>query len=680
MTPATNSSDDCLGTTAPAQTDGQFTDPFGVIAHLDKTSVNIVGIISTLFPNDAFTVDPRAVARTLYGNLYNSGTRTWPSFPSPSLHSDAVAFARGITCLLNAVARQCRLAYATHSAPLLGTKRRWIISESSRLLSNGEEVQSVGVVLVDTDSDDVQWSDVLCDIQVASHADDMPHALQRLSSGAATVFATQEDRLYHIGVVFAGDTLQLAYFDRAGRVLSGTYHVHSNPKLLVRIVMGLSLLDKSYGGKDTSIITRDARRFVTVAGVEYEIMNTVSLNRRMVSRGTICWHCRRSDSEEDFVIKHTWANKQLHTTEGEFLAKAAGIDGVAELVCEEVVLRRDGSPQDTLWLREVLQGSERLAFVGHCPMLELRRLVMRPYARSLEEFASKDELLVVFIDTIEAHLELYEQREILHCDISDNNILLRRSRAMSHRLGLLVDLDCATFVSGLEGVAPMGRKRGTLPFMAYELLLPTHCVSQGPWHDLESFLYVLMFICTNYSGPSNTPREGFDLDKSPMAQFRKFLDASLVCELRSVITRTPDGTKADHIVVLDVLKDFRDERARARGHAATAAGRKDESPSPGSDRSGKRKRPLEDEPSGDDIVEDTKSSLPSSPSHSSNGSGGASESSEGSLAHSQESSEGSRSDRAEGCIAGKGGESVAPPMARPAKRRRFDWLLSFLPL
>ncbi|KAL1745174.1 hypothetical protein HDZ31DRAFT_14340, partial [Schizophyllum fasciatum] len=564
------------------------------VAHLEKTSVNIVGIISALLPNDAFAVDPRAVARTLYGNLYNSGTRTWPSFPSPSLHSDAVAFARGITCLLNAVARQCRLAYATHSAPLLGTKRRWIVSESSRLLANGEEVQSVGVVLVDTDSDDVQWRDVLCDIQVASHTDHMPEALQRLSAGAANVFAAQEDRLYHIGIAFAGDTLQLAYFDRAGRVLSGTYHVHANPKLLVRIVMGLTLLDKSYGGKDTSIITRDARRFVTVAGVEYEIMNTVSLNRRMVSRGTICWHCRRPDSEEDFVIKHTWANKKRRTTEGEFLAEAADIDGVAELVCEEVVRRRDGSPQDTLWLREVLQGSERLAFVGHCPMLELRRLVMRPYARPLEEFASKDELLVVLTDTIEAHLELYEQHDILHCDISDNNVMLRRSRGSSQRLGLLVDFDCATFVRGLERVGPMGRKLGTLPFMACDLLYPTLCVAHGPWHDLESFLYVLMFICANYSGPSNTPRKDFDIDKSPMGpfiigdvyykaqvmcdyddtEFRAFLDAvfdpyfddlkDLVCDLRNVITHTPPGLKSNHFAVLNVLERHRDRREQER--------------------------------------------------------------------------------------------------------------------
>ena len=52
--------------------------------------------------------------------------------------------------------------------------------------------------------------------------------------------------------------------------------------------------------------------------------------------------------------------------------------------------------------------------------------------------------------------------------------------------------------------------------MAIEVLRYPAFTERAPWHDLESFLYVLIILCASYSGPSNEPRRGFDVHNSPL--------------------------------------------------------------------------------------------------------------------------------------------------------------------
>ncbi|TRM56468.1 hypothetical protein BD626DRAFT_413928 [Schizophyllum amplum] len=563
------------------------------VAGIEEASVEICGIVSVLFPDTAFPMPPPVVVGALEDILYSIKDKKWLKYTSPCPHFDGQSQARVLARYLNEVTRCCRLGYGGLRHPVPNVLRQWIAVDSQRTCSTGDAVQAAGVVLADAGSNAIEWADVLCDVQLVSTPDLMPEALQRLSSGAANTFATQEDRLFHIGLAFAGDTVQLACYDRAGRVLSAAHNIHDNPVIFARMVMGLTLLDKSYGGKDISILTRDGRRFVFVGGLEYEIVETLSINKDIRGRGTTCWRCRRTDSDQDFVIKNAWADKRRALTEGDFLNITASLDGVGKLVCGETVLRPDGQPHTTTVLRDALKGpSERCAILSQIPQLELRRLVLRPYARPLEEFISKDELLSVFRDAIQAHWDLYELKDVLHCDISHDNIMLYEHPGSSLRRGLLVDLHSAVLVDRKHRVGPIGHMTGTLPFMACDIVQYSERVAHGPWHDLESFLYVLMIICATYSGPSNTPREDFDLSDSPMSawrtgdgdrkalivyeyddsQFRTFLDSvfdpyfddleDLVCELRTVILHNQDR-KVTHRDVLAVL----DRHIRARRSA-----------------------------------------------------------------------------------------------------------------
>ncbi|KAL1740900.1 kinase-like domain-containing protein [Schizophyllum fasciatum] len=575
-------------TSYPAAALPTRTEPYVLRTHADKDSIAGIDDSSitiryvdtdALFPNDAFPVAPPELIVRLDEIMYSVKNHRWLlKYPRTDLGPGPAELA--MANFLNRLSRVCWAGYANLGKPVPDTPRQWVPTESARVLRDGSVVRVPGLALADYNVE-VRWGDVLFDVQMVASPDDMDHAIDRLSTGASNVFGSQ-DRLFHLGMAIAGDTFQLAYFDRAGRILSGIYNVHTDCYSFARIIMGITLLDKAFGGKDTSIALRNGRRFVASDGMEYEILETISRSKSVLGRGTTCWRCRHPGSDEDFVIKNTWADMERRHTEGEILKKAQHIEAIPRLVREETVAGADLRPCRTAPLRDLLTGPDRWAVLARIPKLEFRRLVMQPYARPLEEFSSKEEFLGAFRDTIAAHQELYERYDVVHCDISDNNIMLRARNGSLRRGGLLIDFDCA-IPSGSYVVYDAGNLlfiQGTLPFMACDLLQYPRGIRIGPWHDLESFLHVLMYMCASYSGPSNTPRENFNLRESPMGpwlegdgaykikvmyhydadEFRAFLDCifdpyfddfkDLVCELRTIIMKCDPDDMVDYEEVL----------------------------------------------------------------------------------------------------------------------------------
>lgn len=117
-------------------------------------------------------------------------------------------------------------------------------------------------------------------------------------------------------------------------------------------------------------------------------------------------------------------------------------------------------------------------------------LAISPAGRALDSFATMSELLNALRDAIKAHRSLYMVGKILHRDISVNNIIITDPDCANGFSGLLIDLDLAKQVgSGRSGAR---HQTGTVEFMAIEVL---HKVAHTFRHDLESFLYVLLWIC-----------------------------------------------------------------------------------------------------------------------------------------------------------------------------------------
>ena len=119
-----------------------------------------------------------------------------------------------------------------------------------------------------------------------------------------------------------------------------------------------------------------------------------------------------------------------------------------------------------------------------------RCLVISPAGRAIRDFRSISELLEALRDAIKAHRSLYTAGKILHRGISENNIIITDPKEADGFTGMLIDVDLAKEV----GTGPSGARHrtGKMEFMAIEVLLG---FSHTYRHDLESFFYILLWIC-----------------------------------------------------------------------------------------------------------------------------------------------------------------------------------------
>ncbi|KAI5890767.1 uncharacterized protein SCHCODRAFT_02508764 [Schizophyllum commune H4-8] len=487
--------------------------------NLERTALrDVPNFFHVLTPPTLFPSPPSLIFRDMPLKYFDKKTRRWTGYPDPSRVYPDGERERLVAAFLNGIHDHCREALAEKGMPLRVEERRWLPTRTLPAQSNGDRVSMFGAVLVESNSD-VEWSNVLCDVQVASGEDPLPDAVRRLSTTAAYVFATQDDCLYYVGLAFAGDAFAVVMHDRAGRVQCETRHVHRHGHLLVRMVVALTLLDSIRLGRDPAILTRpDGTRLLFVNGIEYEIVERLFISNHLRGRGTVCWRCRKQGSDDDYVIKSTWVDIRREETEITFLEQAQGVDGIPTLVDHEVVVDAEGKARSTDLFRATLRRPSRQEELRDIDVLHLHRLVMQPFAIPLADFSSKEELLSAIRDAVAAHLVLFAERGILHNDISEYNVMLRAQPQGRLRRGLLIDLDSATDIHGPQRTSAAGQHLGTLPFMSFTLLLCPN-VPHWPIHDLESFLYVLMWICTSYAGPMSDRQPGFDPYQFPMGQW-----------------------------------------------------------------------------------------------------------------------------------------------------------------
>ena len=261
----------------------------------------------------------------------------------------------------------------------------------------------------------------------------------------------------------------------------------------------------------------------------------------MVSRASTIWRASlQHDSPSwEYVIKDQWRDAK-RGPEGVFLASARGCSGVVQHIwhgdTEHVVsgLRvslSGGTPvpiDDPSESASTSSSRKRKSTTQSGGKAKLQkstgslatptdleavpwggtnrihaRLMMTPVGREIQNFKSYTELLEAFRDSIRSHRCLYQQRNILHRDISLYNILLSTDPTSPVR-GFIVDLDLAISVNRITASGATHRT-GTYHFMAIGILLKDK-VLHSFRHDLESFFYVLVYLCIFYCGPGGVPR------------------------------------------------------------------------------------------------------------------------------------------------------------------------------
>ncbi|KAJ2659005.1 hypothetical protein IWW48_003714, partial [Coemansia sp. RSA 1200] len=141
--------------------------------------------------------------------------------------------------------------------------------------------------------------------------------------------------------------------------------------------------------------------------------------------------------------------------------------------------------------RGILSRMDSNSTVDEIPIRGHKRIAMSPVGKPLRELASVHELVIVMADAMRCHDAILRHCDILHRDISPNNILFTRDETGMVQ-GMLIDFDHAIRGS-VDNGQPHAERTGTLPFMSVANL-------EGSKHrrtaldDWESAIYMLCWF------------------------------------------------------------------------------------------------------------------------------------------------------------------------------------------
>ncbi|KAG6124885.1 hypothetical protein E4U12_007815 [Claviceps purpurea] len=163
-----------------------------------------------------------------------------------------------------------------------------------------------------------------------------------------------------------------------------------------------------------------------------------------------------------------------------------------------------------------------------------RRVIVQDYGKAIYKASSRQTVLACLEGCIKGHQSLYEAG-ILHRDISINNLMINEEtkQACPH---FLIDLDHAIKIG--PNVLPNERaKIGTRAFMAVELLKGRE--EHSFLHDLESFFWVLYWICIQYG------KSGTDSRRSPRLDRWNYMDDLDLAAEKSVLLSSASEFKEE---------------------------------------------------------------------------------------------------------------------------------------
>ena len=132
-------------------------------------------------------------------------------------------------------------------------------------------------------------------------------------------------------------------------------------------------------------------------------------------------------------------------------------------------------------------------------------------------------MLAALEGCIEGFESLHTKTGMLQCDISIGNLMMNEDDDDPSRRSLLIDLDLA-IKEQWEGSSGTRGKTGTRAFIAIGVLLDERHSFR---HDLESFFWVLFWICIHYNGPNEKGRV------DPRFEKWNYVDTDVLAELKS---------------------------------------------------------------------------------------------------------------------------------------------------
>ncbi|KAF6765579.1 hypothetical protein DFP72DRAFT_798142, partial [Ephemerocybe angulata] len=315
------------------------------------------------------------------------------------------------------------------------------------------------------------------------------------------IFLAQPNRLFVRVLVITPWQVRTIQYDRAGALYSHLFDYHSDPNILIKLVVGLASAREADLGLDTSILwgTRDGRKIPGIIMTQDRITKLWSFYRMhkvmpfinssgICDRGTRMWHV--SDWEgRALVLKDAWSTVDMGPPEYVYLKKARGVDGVQQLVDHEDRTGRING--EIRFIRPRATTDHLGAFTNK----SFQRVVTVLYGAPIKAFTDELTFLMAMYDAVWAHCNLLK-RGVLHCDISTGNILFGEpgKTLRPGSCGILIDLDYAVEYDHAAG--PFMSTRAGTAFYNSIILLRGLYARYKPAHDyiddLESFYYILV--------------------------------------------------------------------------------------------------------------------------------------------------------------------------------------------
>lgn len=506
----------------------------------DCTFRGVEGFWNKFFNSDIWQGSQKQIFDCFMKELDDEGK--WKNFPDVLDQKSVWNWLRSLEdrCLTDA---PNKLYMTPNGRPFEETKGQMAILFQPRVSGQAFEYKNVLVVGEQTSTD--------------RESDFKPDFLQ-LARLVRHVFANQPTRRFVHAFLLCGTKMELWVFDRSGPYSSGIFDIRDEPEKFGRALVGYATMDQAALGLDIFIESQQDSPQVTLDNADtgkdsnkelcIQLTDLLVKRNAIVGRGTTCYKSRNGQ-----VAKFSWASAKRKLEVDQLKqARERGVVGVADVVGHRQITtiaelraglriferhRHDfetlaghanhpssaifptskRKPSDTLSntpglkkRRPNLQNDPTTRSSRQLPANTIKQgqdaavqqwedriyscLVISPAGRIISDFNSVRELLEALRDAIRAHQSLFGVGQILHRDISSNNIIITEPGNQDGFKGMLIDLDLA---KGKNSVSSESRQQtGTMQFLALGVLREEDHTYR---HDLESFFYVLLWVCARES-------------------------------------------------------------------------------------------------------------------------------------------------------------------------------------
>ncbi|KAK7398159.1 hypothetical protein QQX98_012466 [Neonectria punicea] len=512
-------------------------------------------------------------------------TNGWTGWPTDAKEDDVLDWFAGF---------YERLAtFAADRRPSLSRQRRPLAKPNEPIDGSvGKRKMDIGFVSDPQAQKNTKchWSQILVPGELKSNpsADKASEAWLDLGRYAREVLAAQDTRRFVLGFTICGSLMRVWAFDRIGGIASEQFDINKDGFRFVFTILGFFWMSEEELGFDPTIRTTNYEKFIEIernGSKQRVIIDGVMLRARCIAgRATTCWRAHPEGHPETLlVIKDSWQYPE-RDEEGELLHEVTdkGVINVARYYYHETVQVRGMDDDIRNNVRQGLDMATALNYrpgrlaqssnitaegprkgrpstsrkrpssqtdpalppskrscsasptkTAAVPLNRVhRRIITKDYGKAIYKASSRSALLAALEGCIEGH-ESLRKGGILHRDISINNLMINEDPDNPSWSSFLIDLDLAIRedrdrASGAKG------KTGTRAFMAIGALLGEQ---HSFMHDLESFFWVLFWICIHYDA------NGKDVGPTEFDSWNYESDSRLVRLKKGEITDEEDFLK-----------------------------------------------------------------------------------------------------------------------------------------